>query len=317
MSRPLVSVLIPAYNAAPWIAATLDSVLAQSWDHREIIVVDDGSTDATPEILAAYAAGGVRTIRQPRSGQNVARNAAFAASSGDLVKFLDADDIIGPDMLERQLDRLGDRRDCVASAEWARFYEAPDDARFVPEPVWRDLPATEWLVTAWSQARPMMQCAIWLIPRAVLDRAGGWDERLTLIDDFEFFTRVLVHSTDVVFAPGARLYYRSGIAGSVSRLKGRAAMESRLRSLELGTEHLLRREDSARTRRAAANMLQDFVFDTYPDYDDLRAAAMRRVRALGGATLAPDGPPGFQMLRRFIGWKLARRVERAARKTNL
>ena len=253
-------------------------------------------------------------IDQTNAGQCAAANRAFRESRSDLVKFFDADDVLAPDHVAIQVDRLGDRRDAVAMGEWARFYgDDPSEADFQPLPMYRDADPVDWLATEWSDARPMMQCALWLIPRDILDRAGLWDERLSLINDFEFFARVLLHAREILYAPGARLFYRSGLDASLSGRKSRAARESQALSLLLGTQHLLDAEDSPRTRHAAANVLQDFVYDVYPEHPDLRHKVADRVRELGGSTLPPSGPPGFQNLRRLVGWRLARRVERAVR----
>ena len=313
MSEPLVSILIPAYNAERYVAAAVDSALAQTYPRVEVVVVNDGSTDGTRGVLATYEGRGVRVIDQPNAGQCAAANRAFHESRGDLIKFFDADDILHPEHVARQVERLGPRRDAVAMGEWARFYgDDPDEADFEPLPMYRDADPVEWLATEWSTARPMMQCAMWLVPRAILDRSGLWDERLSLINDFEFFARVLTQADEILYTPGARLSYRSGLDGSLSRRKSRAARESQVLSLLLGTQHLLDAETSPRTRRAAAAMLQDFVYDVYPEHPDLRARVRARVAELGGSDLPPDGPPGFHRLRRLVGWRLARRAERLA-----
>lgn len=155
-----------------------------------------------------------------------------------------------------------------------------------------------------------MQCALWLIPRRILDRTGGWDERLSLINDFEFFARVLLAAEEILHSPGARLYYRSGIGGSLSGQISRQALESEFLSLMLGTSHLLAIEDSRRARLACANLLQDYYYRRFPGCPDLRRRARVRVAELGGADIQPDGPPRFQKLRKFVGWKLARRAQR-------
>ena len=313
MTPPLVSICVPAYDAARHVAEALDSALAQTYPHVEVIVVDDGSTDGTGEILRAYEDRGARVIRQANAGQCAAANRAFRASRGALVKFFDADDVLAPDHVARQVARLGGGRRHVALGEWARFYGAdPSEAVFRPRRMDRDAGPVEWLADAWADARPMMQCALWLIPRGVLERSGLWDERLSLINDFEFFARVVLASDGVRFAPGARLHYRSGLAGSLSGRTSQAAVESAFLSLSLGAGHLLAAEDSPRTRRAAAAVLQDFVYTYALDHADLAAQAQARADALGGSDLAPDGPPGFQRLRRVVGWRLARRVQRAA-----
>ena len=313
MASPLVSVLIPAYNAERYVGAAVESALSQTYSNVEVVVVNDGSTDGTRDVLAGYEGRGVRVIDQPNAGQCAAANRAFHESRGELVKFFDADDVLHPEHVARQVERLGPRRDAVAMGEWARFYgDDPSEADFQPLPMYRDADPVEWLATEWSTARPMMQCAMWLVPRPILDRSGLWDERLSLINDFEFFARVLTQADEILYAPGARLSYRSGLDTSLSGRKSRAARESQVLSLLLGTQHLLATEDSPRTRKAAATMLQDFVYDVYPEYPDLRDQVRQRVAELGGSDLTPGGPPGFQRLRRLVGWRLARRVERLA-----
>lgn len=102
---PRVSVVIPAYNAAWCVGRAIDSALAQTFEAREIIVIDDGSSDDTPGVLAAYGAG-IRAIRQPNAGLSRARNAGIAAARGRYVAFLDADDWWLPTKLERQVALL-------------------------------------------------------------------------------------------------------------------------------------------------------------------------------------------------------------------
>ena len=158
----------------------------------------------------------------------------------------------------------------------------------------------------------MTQPGMFLVPRLLVMRVGGWDERLSLIDDFEFFARIIVHSGGVRFAPQARLYYRSGIEGSLSGRKSRDAVESAFLSISLGTQHLLDAEESRRTRRACANIFQSFDYEHYPHHADLRVKVRRRVTELGGSDLAPIGPPRFQQLRKLVGWRAARRLQQVA-----
>ncbi|WP_181301030.1 glycosyltransferase family A protein [Bosea sp. 124] len=305
-----VSVIIPAFNAAAYLPAALDSVLSQSYRDLEIIVVNDGSTDHTAIVLDGYG-DRIRVIRQSNSGQCAAANAGFAASTGALIKFFDADDIMHAQMIERQVAKLAGRMDAIAMGEWHRFYgEAPEEVAFPPLSMYRDAKPVDWMVQEWCGARPMMQCGLWLIPRGLIECRGLWDERLSLINDFEYFARLLVGASDLLYAPGARMYYRSGLSGSLSGQASRKAVESAFLSLTLGTRHLLAAEDSARTRRVCANILQDFDYTYYPDHADLREQARRRVIALGGSDLEPDGPPGFHSLRRVTGWKIARRIQR-------
>jgi glycosyltransferase involved in cell wall biosynthesis len=103
MNDPLVSVIIPAYNAAGFINRSIQSAINQTYQHLEIIVVDDGSTDQTREILSAFEAR-IRWFTQPNQGPSAARNAGFKASTGDLIAFLDADDFWFPEKIEKQVE---------------------------------------------------------------------------------------------------------------------------------------------------------------------------------------------------------------------
>ncbi len=309
--NPLVSILMPCHNAEKYVTAAVQSALDQTWPNKEIIVVDDGSTDGSGNILDGFIEQGVKVIHQENKGQCAAANRAFKESTGDFIKFFDADDLLEPRTIELQMARLAGSETAVASAEWGRFCD--DDLstfRLNPQSVWRDMDPLDWLAEAWCDARPMMQCALWLIPRAVLERSGLWDERLSLINDFEFFARVLCHVSEVRLCARARLYYRSGIAGSLSGRKSRQAVESAFHSLMDGTSHLLARRQDRQAKLACANALQDFIYTHYPEHGDMRKKMAERIAELGGSNLSPSGPPRFERLRRYVGWKAARRVQR-------
>lgn len=298
-----------AHNAEPWIAQSITSALAQTWPNLEIIVVDDGSTDHTAAIAEAFDSPQVQVIRQPNRGQSAAENRALQAAQGDFIQYLDADDLLAPDKIARQMQLLADSNpNCVATCEWARFYNTPDEAQFLPQPLWADLDPVTWLLLAWEN-HLMMHGAAWLIPRAIADRAGPWTEALSLINDFDYFSRILLASGGTQFCWGARTYYRSGNSGNLSGAKSRQAWESAFLSLSLGTRNLLAREDSPRTRHACANVFQRFIYEVYPAVPDLQAQATKRLQALGGSDLKPSGSPTFERLATMVGWQWAKRIQ--------
>jgi glycosyltransferase involved in cell wall biosynthesis len=314
VSQPLVSVLLGCYNAAPWLELTIASVRAQTWKNHEIILVDDGSTDETLAIATRLAGPDLKILQQPNGGQSCAFNHAIRHLQGDFVEFLDADDLLDSHKFEEQLSRLAELPSgWIASGAWARFHRDIAEAVFIPEAVWCDLSPIEWNIASWSGGG-MMHGSAWLAPRAVVEAAGPWNEQLTLINDFEFYTRLTLASQGVAFCPKARTYYRSGIAGSVSQRTSRRAWESAFLSTELGTRNLLAREDSPRTRRAAAINWQRLVYSAYPYAPDLVAAGERHVRDLGGCDLALGGGAAFQVFRRVLGWKAAKRVQLLGRR---
>jgi glycosyltransferase involved in cell wall biosynthesis len=314
---PLVSVIIPAHDAERWIADAIGSALAQTWPNTEVIVVDDGSSDETAAVAERFVSARVRLVRQQRAGASAARNRGISEARGDYLQFLDADDLLGPTKIESQLDVLGGRpAGTVASGSWGRFSDDPGAATFTPSALWADLAPVDFLTTAWN-GHLMMQPGVWLVPRDVIDRAGPWDERLSLNDDGEYFTRVVLASRGLAFCSDARVYYRSNNPASLASQANRRAVESQLLSLELSAENLLQSCDTPMTRRAAANLLQRFVYDTYPAHRDLLDRATRGIARIGAPDAAPDGPPGFHVLRRVLGWKLARRIQRAATRGGL
>lgn len=313
MIPSLVSVCIPCHNAASHVCQAIESVLAQSWQNIEIILVDDASTDGSLELCRQYESATFCLLRASFGNASRSRNFAFSQAQGALIKFLDADDLLSPNAIEAQVRRLDNRLDAVATSAWGRFYrDDPTSFQRNPQSVWRDMKATDWLVEAWRDASPMMQPGMFLIPRTMLNQVGGWDETLSLIDDFEFFARLLCHASEVLFVPEATLYYRSGLPGSLSGRKNRLAWESAMHSLLLGTDHLLKRRNDPQARLSCANVLQNFVYSVYPDYSDLSMSIQRRIADLGGSNLPMPAGPRLQVLYRLLGWKAAKRLQKLA-----
>ena len=310
MSIPRVSILVPCYNAEKFIGETLESVLRQTWHEIEVIVVDDGSQDGSIGVIEQFPR--VTLIRQTNLGACAARNRAYNASTGAYIQFIDADDLVAPDKMERQMARLVNNPKYVASSEWGRLYSTLDETRFNPDPVWCDLSPLDWLSASRADGLGMLFPAIWLVPRPIADAAGPWDESLTLGDDGEYFTRILLASEGVLFCPGARCYYRSAVSGSLSGRKSLEAWASGYRVLELCESHVREREDSERIRRGFALSWQHFAHACYPYEPTLAARALARARTLHGVTIHPGGGSTFKVISRLIGWRAARRLQVAS-----
>jgi glycosyltransferase involved in cell wall biosynthesis len=311
---PLVSIIVPCYNAAPWLEAAIASARAQTWRRLEIIVVDDGSTDGSGELAERLEGADMQVIRQKNAGQCAAFNSGLRRAQGDFIEYLDADDLLSPEKIAVQLCRLRDLPPrWIASGAWARFSKDTAEAVFAPEDVWRDFSPVDWLIASW-EGGGMMHGAAWLIPRAVADTAGPWNEQLTLINDLDYFTRLLLASDGIAFCPSARTFYRSNVAGSLSGRTSRKAWESAFLATRLSSDLLLSREDSPRTRHACAVNYQRLVHSAYPSVPDLVAAAEKRIGELGGCELAPGGGAVFQRLMNLFGWKIARRAQALGRR---
>jgi glycosyltransferase involved in cell wall biosynthesis len=310
---PRVSIIIPCRNGVRWLGEAIDSCLRQSWRNLQIIVVDNGSTDGSLDLAKRYDAHAVTVLACEPAGASAARNVGLKHADGDLIQFLDADDLLDADKIRRQVERLNAAPAAsLASGAWARFARDPSEAVFVPEPVWRDFAPEEFLIASWLGGG-MMANFSWLTPRAVIARAGPWNETLSVNDDGEFFCRIALASSGIAFCADARGYYRSTGAPTLSRRRDGEALASAFSAVDLSCRHLLQRCNSAAAAKACATHYQRFAYDAYPQAAELVAQAEKRAAELGGSDLRAGGGPAFQMLARGMGWKLSKRAQLAWR----
>jgi hypothetical protein len=150
------------------------------------------------------------------------------------------------------------------------FRRSPSDATFSSEAVWRDLKPEEFLILSWLGGGMMPNFA-WLTPRMTIEKAGPWNERLSLNDDGEFFCRVVLTSSGVLFCNDARGYYR-GSAATLSARRDGDALASAFEVIELSSARLMERSNSASAAKAGAACYQRFMFEAYPDVPHLVAA---------------------------------------------
>jgi glycosyltransferase involved in cell wall biosynthesis len=259
----LVSILIPAYNSERWIADTIRSAMAQTWQPKEIIIVDDGSTDRTLEVAQRFESGSVRVVRQENQGAAAARNKAFSLSQGDYIQWLDADDLLSSDKIARQMGVLnpGDSQRILLSSSWGQFMYRPRRARFTPNALWCDLSPAEFLLRKLGQ-KASMQTSVWLVSRELTEAAGPWDVTMISDDDGEYFCRVLLASKSIRFVREARVYYRSAGTGSLSYIgRSNSKLDALWRSMQLHIGYLRSLEDSKRARAACLIYLQNYVID--------------------------------------------------------
>jgi len=202
-----VSLIIATFNHARFLGAAIDSALAQTLGAVDVIVVDDGSTDDTPAVLARYA-GRVRVLRQPNRGLAAARNAGLAAARGTYVAFLDADDVMAPTKLAAQLEMLERSptigwtycdvlietvatRTTVTASERFGYGARALDGWLFPELIHGNfIPAIA----------PMIR-------RTALDAAGGFDERLTALEDWDMWLRLSLIA-EARYMPAVLVTYR-------------------------------------------------------------------------------------------------------------
>jgi glycosyltransferase involved in cell wall biosynthesis len=309
--QPLVSILIPAFNAERWIADAIQSAIGQTWKRKEIIVVDDGSTDQTGSIARQFESQGVAVVTQENRGAAAARNKAFSISRGDFIQWLDADDLLDPDKIAKQIGQLPhchSNRTLLAAA-WGDFYNRAERARFSPTSLWTDLSPIEWLLRNLGEG-VFLQTASWLVSRELTEAAGPWDTRLTLDDDGEYFSRVINASTGIRFVPHSRVYYRIAPRSRLSHMdRSDKKMESLFLSMQLQIRNIRSLEDSKRVRSACLTFLQRYMIYFYPERSDIVKKLEQVAADLGGYLEVLRLSWKYAWIQKVFGWTAAKRTQ--------
>jgi glycosyltransferase involved in cell wall biosynthesis len=189
MLVPNVSVVIPTYNCAAFLPAAIESVLAQTYKDFEILVVDDGSTDATSEVIAPYL-DRVQFIRQENKGVPAARNVGIRASRGEFIAWLDADDVWLPDKLELQMLSFADPEVMMAYSDFSVKYS--DGQTLLSYLAQQPLACEGYIVDNYVQSRFLFPSTM-VLRRDSMERCGFFDEEMLVCEDLELFARISLH----------------------------------------------------------------------------------------------------------------------------
>ena len=235
IDSPLVSIVIPAFNADRFIEETLATVAAQTYRPLQAFVVDDGSTDRTRAIVADWlrqlpAGGGLtgELLEQRHRGGGAARNLGVAACRGEWIQFLDADDLLGPGKIAAQVAALQGDSSSVAYCGWRIRKHVGPDVQVLElqqgSPVPEGSDVLRMHLEGWY-CPPL--CYLW--PRGLVTRLGGFDASLGADQDGDFMLRALAAGARLRHVPGVEVQYRVHGPGQVSRIRSRTKFRSRVR----------------------------------------------------------------------------------------
>lgn len=306
----LVSILIPAFNSEEWIGDCIKAAQAQTYPHKEIIVIDDGSMDATLQIARSYNSPNTLIKTQDNRGASAARNYAFSLAQGDYIQYLDADDLLDPDKIAAQLEYAERDHDArvVFSGEWGQFYHYPEKTQFIPDSLWENLSAGEWLYRKVNE-NLWMPPVVFLLSREIAEMAGPWNEDLSRDDDGEYMCRIIARACEIRFITGARCRKRRTFGLSSDFTLNDKKLESQAYSIHAHIQLLRSIEDSPRTREACLKLLNRWSKYFYPERPDLIGELEEQAVRLGGHLGPPQLRPKYRLLQRFFGWRLARKAE--------
>src|SRR5690554_5461875 len=303
----LVSILMPLYNAEKWLAQTIESVLAQTYFNWELIIVDDGSTDNSYEIAQSFAKkdNRIKVYKQKNKGACAARNKAFELSKGEYIQYLDADDLLSKNKIELQLKALEKANDsnAIANCSWGKFQKKIGDIKGSKQLIDKsyDEPLN-WLIDSWLKGGHGAIMA-WLTPRHLIEKAGKWNESLTVNQDGEFFCRVLLQASQIVFVDEVKVFYRMDNPNSISQSKhfyGKA--KSLLSSYQMYFEHLNKELENEEVQTALAANFMKFIAQYNHLYDSLSFEAKMFIHKLPKANKSLILKKWFHPISRIIGF---------------
>jgi glycosyltransferase involved in cell wall biosynthesis len=224
MDSKLVSVIIPAFNAEKYIYQCVMSVLCQTYTNIEVIVVNDGSNDATWEILNQIIDTRLVLINQENNGCSSAKNSGLRMSKGDFIQYLDSDDMLSPDKLKNQVLALLDNEDAIAVCKTCVFQTDLDEVvgEIDTELIRKEGTGFEFLLRLLGSEgfSGMVQPNAYLISRKIADMMGEWNVILSPSpdEDGEYFARALCIAEKVIFTEGVNYYRKLPLQTSLSNL---------------------------------------------------------------------------------------------------
>ncbi|MBV5331891.1 glycosyltransferase [bacterium] len=285
MNTPLLSLVIPVYNVAPYLRTCLDSLLAQTRPIDEIIVVDDGSTDDCPKILDEYAdrLPQMRVIRQENGGLSAARNTGIRNARGVYLAFLDSDDFVAPQMYERLLaNAQADDLDIALCNAYAHF-----EGREPDRLIYSDVAATgviagsEWLRQRLQQGRLLHMVWMHLYRRDFLTRHGFSFIPRLVHEDVIWTTQVLLKAERVRYDSAPLLFYRILIRRFTPE-RNRNRLETIITSSIVNAKALVQLAESSASDEELKRLLRwqsvDGAFSIFHKIEKLEEADWRQAR---------------------------------------
>lgn len=324
-----VSIIIPVYNSEKFLASAICALLSQTYNNIEIIIVDDESGDKSYELAKTFESGSCKIFQQKNAGAAVARNTGLAHAKGEYIQFMDVDDFLSEDKIEKQVEALKGQKNKVAVCDYISFFDqremqnispAVDQSPFIYS---SDSPA-DFLINLYGGygSSNFIQTNSWLTPRSIIDKVGGWRNYRCPDDDGEFFARVLLASEGIVHVPGVYNYYRRSVKeASLSNNTNKKYLQNTLLTIDLKHQYLLQHignknsVDDYALRKAMAVHYLNFAVSTFPRHKLLSQIAFNRYKSFGVQVPPPKlGGKLVEVVKSMFGWKAARLVKYYLRK---
>lgn len=311
--NPEVSVIIPTWNTGSFIRETLDSVLNQTFQDWEVLVVDNGSEDNTGEVVQSLGDPRIRWIPLGKNiGAGPGRQKGLELAKGRWIQYLDGDDVLGPRKIELQVNQLRNHPESIAFGNVCFFWDRNNPMDSKPEPnehfyFSTDKPLDFLLNLYGLNGRAgMVPIHSWLSPASLLAKAGPWNPEISVDDDGEYFCRAVLQAQSLIFEPRSEVYYRK------FRNRKSLSMESSLRGMESMFQAWECKYQACtqyapqdnRSTAVFAKQYMELADVSWPAFPAMTHRALKRVQELGGTTHIPlIGNPILNKLKYIFGWK--------------
>lgn len=321
VKTPLISIIIPVYNGEKYLESTLRSAIGQTWQNTEILIIDDGSTDRSLAIAEGFTDKRIKIFHEQNSGSAVARNKGITESTGEYIQFLDADDLLSPNKIERQLNFLLAHPGYIAVCSTVHFFDGQDPfgglpTRYESSFLFTTDDTPGFLCNLYgsnNNRASMIQTNAWLTAKDTIKKAGPWAEFYSPDDDGEFFCRAVLASAGVIYTDGCFNYYRKFRSShlNLASAKTQKAIEGKFRSFLLKKEHLLNATNNIDARNAIIVLAMNLASEAYTIDRKISRNLLHIVKKLGGTSYAPViGGRQIEFIKRVFGWKMARSIQK-------
>jgi len=263
-----VSIIIPLYNSEKYIAETIENALSQTWQNKEIIVVDDGSTDNSLPIVKCYKNDILKVFTKPNGGVTSARNFGLAYATGEYIQYIDADDLMDVDKIEKQMIFIEKNQCGVLDFVYSKYLIFKDNSDYHTTQYNTSMfgksydKPMEFFNDMWLENRYILPLT-YLINKKLAEKAGPWNEQLINNNDGEYLSRIIAASEKVWYVSDTQVYYRA-TPNSLSTQTSVKYICCKYQSWTAIAAIMLKNNNSDRTRQAISHQFNEFITDYFP-----------------------------------------------------
>jgi|GEM_PF-709241 glycosyltransferase involved in cell wall biosynthesis len=309
MQSDLVSIIIPAFNAEMYIEDCLNSVINQTYQNIEIIVVNDGSTDLTLELVNSFNDPRIILINQENKGCSASKNQGLRIANGDFIQYLDADDFLSSDKIEKQVNKLRFKKNSTAVCKTVII---SDNDEINGLEIDTDLikcggNGKDFLLSLWglNGRSGMVQPNAYLISKSVANEIGEWNEDISPSpdEDGEYFARVLLATETVYYTEGVNYYRKMSKTKSLSQSFSFERALNLLDTVELKFSHLFKVDNTKRVHKLYQLSISQVAYQFGVQYPKLVDYSLEKIQVKRMKTLRIRNPWLFMFFSYVIGFK--------------